>query len=102
MIGARDLAFPRANAFSYYTYLASGVSCIRVFGDGRLRYPPGLGVEGLNYPSSRRTPSAALYDRSTRNELNHGPAKMNLIVGLQSGSTLAAMDRLAKAVTHDP
>ena len=41
-------------------------------------------------------------DRSTRHELNHSPAKVNFVIELQKGSTLAAMDRLAKSATHDP
>ena len=57
MIGARDMAFPRLNAFSYWVFLASGLFIFSSFlggtapNDGWFNYPPLAGAEfspGLN------------------------------------------------------
>ena len=37
MIGARDMAFPRLNAFGYWVFLAGGSSCTRRSSSGRPR-----------------------------------------------------------------
>src|SRR3954466_13617106 len=44
-IGARDMAFPRLNAFSYWVFLASGIFLSSIFLVG---YPPNDGW--FNYP----------------------------------------------------
>jgi cytochrome c oxidase subunit I+III len=57
MIGARDMAFPRLNAFGYWAFLASGLFIFSSFligrapNDGWFNYPPLAGAEfspGLN------------------------------------------------------
>ena len=41
MIGARDMAFPRLNALSFWLFLGAGFSSIRAFSGTRLRTPAG-------------------------------------------------------------
>ena len=44
-IGARDMAFPRLNALSYWLYLAGGIVFYAV---GVLQSPPEAGLDGVH------------------------------------------------------
>ena len=54
MIGARDLAFPRLNAFTYWVYVASGLLLLSSFLVGRPPMPAGSPTRRSTPPCTRR------------------------------------------------